>query len=145
MTAGVLGATALFGSHPSVRWLALILLVVGVAILALRPVLGLLALVLAALLGRAEFGTGTAVAVNPATLLVPALLVVWVLYLVLRRDIRIAPSRLNAPLIFFLLAGLLSLLVGTVLWDPMVPRAAISSLCRLHSGRSLPSRRARSG
>ena len=72
-------------STPHLRWLALILLGLGAVVLALRPVLGLLALVLAALVGRAEFGTGTAVAVNPATLLVPALLVVWVLYMVLRR------------------------------------------------------------
>jgi hypothetical protein len=79
--------------------------------------------VLVALLGRVEFGTGTAVAINPATLLVPALLAIWVLYMILRRDIRIAPSRLNAPLVCFLLAGLMSLLIGTALWDPEVPRS----------------------
>jgi hypothetical protein len=122
VAAGVLGGAAFFGG-PYLRRSSLILLGLGAAVLALRPVLGLPALVLAALVGRAEFGTGTAVAVNPATLLVPAMLIFWVLYMILRRDIRIAPSRLNAPLALFLLAGLLSLLIGTALWDPAVPRA----------------------
>jgi hypothetical protein len=123
VVAGVLGVAAFFGAHPYVWWLILVLLGLGAVVIVLRPVVGLLALVLVALVGRVEFGTGTAVAVNLATLLVPALLGVWVLYMVLRRDIRIAPSRLNAPLGFFLLAGLLSLLIGTALWDPGVPRA----------------------
>jgi hypothetical protein len=124
VAAGVLGAAALFGSHPSVRWLALILLGAGAALLALHPALGLLALVLAALVGRAEFGTGTAVAVNPATLLVPALLGLWVLVMVLRRDIRIA-HHASMP------AGSLPWLAGplssgrTVLWDLIVPAPAL--------------------
>ena len=123
VVAGVLGGAALFGFHAYPRWLELIVLGLGVVVVAQRPVLGLLALVLAALVARAEFGTGTAVAINPATLLVPAMLVIWVLYMVLRRNIHIVSSRLNAPLVFFLLAGLLSLLIGTALWDPAVPRS----------------------
>ena len=123
VVAGVLGAAALFGFHPRLQWLALILLGLGAVVMVQRPVLGLLALVLAALVGRAEFGTGTAVAVNPATLLAPTLLVVWVLNMVLRRDIRQVSSRTNAPLGLFLLSGLVSLLLGTALWDPGVPRS----------------------
>jgi hypothetical protein len=123
VVAGVLVGSAILGFHPDLRWRALILLGLGAVVLALRPVLGLLALVLAALVGRAEFGTGTAVAVNPATLLVPTLLVVGVLYKVLRKDIRLVPSRTNAPLGLFLLSGLVSLLLGTALWDPGVPRS----------------------
>jgi|WetSurMetagenome_2_1015567.scaffolds.fasta_scaffold75617_2 hypothetical protein len=119
----VLGAAALFGAHASLLWLTLILLGLGAVVVVQRPVLGLLALVLVALVARAEFGTGTAVAVNPATLLVPTLLVVWVLYMVLRKDIRVVPSRTNAPLGLFLLSAILSLLLGTALWDPSVPRS----------------------
>ena len=121
VVAGVLGGAALFGFHPRLQSLALILLGLGAVVMVQRPVLGLLALVLAALVGRAEFGTGTAVAVNPATLLAPTLLVVWVLNMVLRRDIRLVPSRTNAPLGLFLLSGLVSLLLGTALWDPGMP------------------------
>ena len=124
VVAGVLGAAALLGANPQARWLAPILLGPGAVVLALSPVLGLLALVLSALLSRMELDTGTAVVVNPAALLVPVLLVTWVLNMVLRRDLRVAPSRLNAPLVTFLLAGLLSLLIGTVLWDPAVPRGS---------------------
>ena len=54
MVAGVLGAAALFGFHPRLQWLALILLGLGAVVMVQRPVLGLLALVLAALVGRAS-------------------------------------------------------------------------------------------
>lgn len=123
--AALIGA-AYLGLHPSRRWLILLgggLL--GLA-LVLQPVLGLPALVLAALLVPMEFGTGTEVSLNPATLLVPALLVLWVLKMVRDRDLRLAPSRTNGPLLLFLATGLLSLLVGNVLWDPSVPRMELS-------------------
>ncbi len=123
--AALIGA-AYLGLHPSRRWLILLgggLL--GLA-LVLQPVLGLPALVLAALLVPMEFGTGTEVSLNPATLLVPALLVLWVLKMVRDRDLRLAPSRTNGPLLLFLATGLLSLLVGNVLWDPSVPHIDLS-------------------
>jgi O-antigen ligase len=82
-----------------------------------------LLLVLVAQVGRVELDTGTAVAVNPSILLVPALLAAWFLSMVVGRRLYIARSPVNAPLVTFLLTGLLSLLVGTALWNPEVPRA----------------------
>ena len=46
---------------------------------------------------------------------------VWLLDMVRRRAVRIAPSRTNLPLLLFLGASLLSLLIGRATWDPMVP------------------------
>ena len=120
--AAVLVLAALFGYKASSRWLSLLVIGVAVVVLLGRPVLGLLGLMLAALVVRLEFGTGTEVMLNPATLLVPALLALWVLDMVRRRDVRLAPSRTNKPLWLFLLAGLFSLMVGNALWDPAVPR-----------------------
>lgn len=105
--------------------LLLLLLVAALGGLALLqwPLLGLVALPVAALLGRLEIGTGSEVTLNPATLLVPALLVVWILDMMRRGEVRLAPSRTNRPLLLFLAAGLVSLVIGIGTWDPAVPRS----------------------
>jgi len=120
-----------FGLHASLRWLILLMAGMGAIVLLQRPILGLLALVPAALVVPLEFGTGTAVAVNPATLLVPALLGLWLLDMVRRRELRPVPSRTTRPLSLFLLAGLVSLLVGSALWDPAVPRSGNFALVQV--------------
>ena len=117
----VLLAAAYLGRRPSVFWLGLLAAGIGGLALFAQPVLGLPALVLAALVVPIEFGTGTDVKLNPATLLIPVLLAVWLLVMVTRRHISLAPSATNRPLALFLLASLLSLLIGRATWDPMVP------------------------
>ena len=119
----VLLGAILLGSLASPQWLALPLAGMGVFALLQQPTLGLVAMVAAALLVRLEIGTGTEVALNPVTLLVPALLALWVLDMMHRGKARLAPSRTNRPLLLFLLAGLLSLLIGLATWDPAVPRS----------------------
>jgi hypothetical protein len=73
--------------------------------------------------GPLDFGTGTEVSLNLSTLLVPALLGLWLLNMLRQQAVGLAPSRTNRPLLLFLLAGLLSLLIGTANWDPAVPRS----------------------
>ena len=121
IAAGVLLAAAYFGQHASLRWLALLIAGLGALALLARPVLGLFFLAAVALVLPLEFGTGTAVTLNPATLLIPALLVLWLLNMVRRREVRLLPSRVNRPLLLFLAAGLLSLLIGRATWDLMAP------------------------
>ncbi|MCL4294790.1 MAG: O-antigen ligase family protein [Anaerolineae bacterium] len=121
ITIVLLGA-AYLGSHPSILWLALLVVSIGALILLRWPIMGLLALIPAALVIPLEIGTGSEVALNPASLLVPALLALWVLGMVHRQEVRLAPSRTNRPLLLFLLAGLFSLLIGNALWDPAVSR-----------------------
>ena len=96
---GVLLGAAVLGYKASVIWLALLVVGIGAVALLRQPILGLLALVAAALVVPLEVGTGTAVALNPATLLVPALIGVWVLDMVRRRNIGLVPSRTNRPLL----------------------------------------------
>ena len=131
VVAVVLLGAVYFGSHVSMRWLMLLVASIGTAVLLQQPSLGLLALVSAAMVVRLEFGTGTEVVLNPATLLVPAVLALWLLGMVRRRELRMVPSRTTRPLVLFLLAGLLSLLVGNVLWDPAVPRSGNFTLVQL--------------
>lgn len=129
--AGVLLLAVAAGVRTSALWLALPAAAAGAVVLLAHPVLGLLALVFAALLVSIDVSTGTAVTLNAATLLVPALLGVWLLDMVYQRKLHLAPSATNRPLFLLLLAGLLSLLVGTALWDPAVPRPGSFTLVQL--------------
>lgn len=114
---------AYLGKHASVLWLAVLVAGGAALILLRRPVLGLLALVAAALTVPLEIGTGTDVKLNIVALLIPVLAVVWLLDVARRREIHIASSRANLPLLLFLAASLLSLLIGRATWDPSVPVA----------------------
>ena len=127
----VLLFAAYLGAHARRRWLLLLMGGIGGLALLQWPVLGLAALVPAALVVPMEFGTGTEVALNLATLLVPALLALWFLDMMRRRELRLAPSCTTRPLVLFLFAGLLSLLVGNALWDPAVPRSGSFTLVQL--------------
>lgn len=122
VAAGVLLAAMALGYEASPRWLAIVIAGMGALVLIRRPALGLFAIVTAALLLPMEIDTGTEVALNPVTLLLPALLGLWLLVMALRGRIALVPSPVNKPLLLFVAAGLLSLMVGLVLWDPGIPR-----------------------
>lgn len=117
----VLLAAAYVGRRPSVLWVGMLAAGIGGAALLALPVLGLPALVLASLVVPLEIDTGTDVKLNAAALLIPALTVVWLLDMARRREVRIAHSRASLPLLLFLGASLLSLLIGRATWDPTVP------------------------
>lgn len=121
VAAAVLALAFLLGWRASPTWLGLLLAAAGGLVLLARPVLGLPALVLAALVVPLEIGTGTEVRLNPVTLLIPALAALWLLDMIRRQELRFAASPTNRPLLLFLGAGLLSLLIGRATWDPMVP------------------------
>ncbi|MCX6031997.1 MAG: O-antigen ligase family protein [Chloroflexi bacterium] len=129
--AAVLALSALLGMRASVMWLGLLVAGLSGLILLQRPVLSLLALVAAALVLPLKIGTGTEVKINPATLLIPAVLALWLLGMILRRDLHLAAARVNRPLLLFLLAGLLSLGVGNATWDLTVPRVGNFLLVQL--------------
>jgi O-antigen ligase len=124
LVAIVLGASMYLGRQASVRWLVLLLAGISAIVVLVRPTVGLLALVPAALLLPLEIGTGTDVTLNLVTLLVPALVAIWLLNMVRQRQFRLASSSVNLPLALFLGASLLSLLIGRATWDPLVPVGA---------------------
>lgn len=112
----------LLGTRSSPRWLALLGVSIGAVTVLQNPVLGVVGLPLTSLIVPLEIGTGTLVSLNPASLLVPAMLAVWMLDMVRKQDLSMVSSRTTRPLVLFLLINLASLLIGTVLWDPAVPR-----------------------
>ncbi len=103
----------------------------GALMLLARPWLAPIALVLAALMVRREYGTGTEVALNTATLLPPILAAVWLVRGIVTRNLRRLPTPADRPWVFFLLALLLSLIVGRATWDPTVPQPANFLLVQL--------------
>jgi hypothetical protein len=117
----VLMGSAVLGYRASVRWLVLACLGLGAFILIQWPEVSLLSLAPAALVAPIEIGTGTAVALNPITLLIPAVLGIWLLDRAQRGEVNLVRSNTNGPLLLFLLTGLLSLGVGRANWDPAVP------------------------
>jgi O-antigen ligase len=120
LTSTLLLAAAL-GMRASTTLFAGVLALAAGLVLLLRPILGLPALLLVALVVSRDFSTGTDVKLNLAALLVPALLVVWLLDKLRRHDMHFAASRANLPLVLFLGAGLLSLLIGRATWNISVP------------------------
>lgn len=131
IAAAVLALAALLGRRASPLWLGLLVAAAaGLALLA-RPVLGLPALVLAALVVPVEISTGTDVKLNLASLLAPALLMPWLLDTARRKRASLAWSATNRPLASFLIGGLLSLLIGTATWSPAVPRSGNLLLVQL--------------
>ncbi len=123
VVAGVLLAAVFLGLRASLRWLLLLSAGIGALALLHAPQLGLLALIAAALVVRFEISTGTEVLLNVATLLIPALFALWLLDNIRQRAWCWSASRVNRPLTLFLLAGLLSYLVGNAFWDPAVPKS----------------------
>lgn len=128
---GVLFAAAVLGRLASLYWLLLFLMGGGTLVLLKAPNLGLLAVVAAALVVPLEFSTGTEVKLNLATLLVPALFALWLLQGIRARSFHWMHSSVNRPLGLFLMAGLLSLLIGNATWDPAVPKSGSFLLVQL--------------
>ena len=119
--AGVLVLAALLGMRASPVWLGLLVAGLGGLLLFAQPALGVLALTIVALLPLVEINTGTDVNINAASLVIPALALIWLLDGVRRRRISIVRTRANLPLLLFLAAGLASLLIGRVTWNIFVP------------------------
>ncbi|HOU11929.1 MAG TPA: O-antigen ligase family protein [Anaerolineae bacterium] len=123
LVVGVLLAAAYLGRRPSMRWLMLFAAGAGGLLLLRAPILGLYGILGAALMARIVIATGTEVELNVATLLIPAVFLLWLVDRAGRRELHWANSRVDRPLLLFLLAGLIALLAGNVLWDPAVPKS----------------------
>lgn len=127
----VLGASLVLGSMASVYVLVGLVALAGVMALVVKPEVGLIVLVAAALVARFDIPTGTEVLLNPATLMVPGLAAVVLVAALTRRPVTLARSRVMLPMVAFLVAGLVSLFVGNATWDPFVPRGGNLILVQL--------------
>lgn len=128
----VVAATVLFlsyvlGRRPS----SMLLVLLGGALLALflqrRPELGLVAVLLSALVVPFSIGTGTQSRLHAALLLIPLLVVLWLVDMVMRQKIRLAPSPTNLPLLVFVLSAVLSFVAGNMPWNYFAARAPLAA------------------
>lgn len=122
----LLVGAVILGYRTSMRWLMLIGAVfAGIILIILteEPRLGLLGLIAVTLVLPVEINTGTEVSLNIATLFVPTLFVLLLIGNIRKHEFYWSASRVNPPLMLFVLAGLLSLLLGNALWDPTIPKS----------------------
>ncbi len=124
LVAAILIAAALGGLRPSLSAYVLVLLVgaFGLALLLQQPELGLVALAAMSFTLPIEFGAG-GISITPPALLIPLVFGVWLLDSLRRQSVKLPASRTTLPLVLFVGSGALSLIVGTLFWDPSVPRA----------------------
>jgi len=114
---------ALGWAVPTIDWGVLLAgaAIAAAALLILRRFeLGPIALLLTTAFVRFTLPTGTHSRIVASLLVATLLIGVWVVKMLLRRELSLVPSRVNAPLIGFALAATLSVLWHLVFMDPVV-------------------------
>jgi hypothetical protein len=113
--AAVLLVSVVLARHPSARYLILLIAPAGAAILMRYPPLGLIGIVIACFVPIA-LGTGTQTEIGASMLLLAAMIGLWVLDMIRRRDLRLMPSRTLMPLAAFITVVFLSFGAGQLPW-----------------------------
>ena len=128
---GVLIGVVVFGMFASSYMLFAVGAAIGGIFLLRQPLVGLIFLILVALLVPIEIDTGTEVSLNLTVFLIPVVLIAWILSKLTAPHFRIVGSKTFLPLMLFLVMGLLSLMIGNILWDPLVPKSSNFILVQL--------------
>jgi O-antigen ligase len=131
MASGLMGLSGLKGYWILLFFLALLFGAGGLVFLLKQPALGLVAMAALSPILPLEMGTGSEIALTPPMLLIPAVVLVWALEGWRKRSLHLSASRTTLPLLLFVGSGLLSLLAGTIYWDPFVPRPGNLMLVQL--------------
>jgi O-antigen ligase len=122
IVAGTIIASAVL-SIPASPWVLLLLVGgAGVAVMLRQPAVGLAVLAALGFTVPLEFGTGTEVVLTAPVFLIPMVTLAWLLFTVWQGSPRLPMSRTTLPIVLFVASGLLSLVAGTVYWNPLVFR-----------------------
>jgi O-antigen ligase len=114
---------AVLGRRPSMIYLIVPAAIAGGLVLLRWPILGLPLLIVAAFWVPIEIGTGTEVSLNISSVLIPALLGIWIMIALVHQRLTLVPSRVNTPLMVFLAFGIVSIIISNLTWDPTVPKS----------------------
>lgn len=131
---GILLASAVLAYMMPSRPMLLLLIGLGPAVTAMivylkQPALGMLALVFAAMAVPLSIGTGTDTSLNPVVLLVPALTMLWVLDMALRKKAIRVYRHTSVYLVLALMAAVgLSYVVGQLSWFDISGAGAAAQL-----------------
>ncbi len=131
LVTAVIILSIIFGLNASYSLLFLVLVLIATVISLRSPLLIVMVLPLIALALPIRIDTGTDVQLNGFVLALPIAAAIWLLNRVVNRRLRFVYSKTLLPLLLFLLSALISMFIGNVLWDPLVPRAANLTLVQL--------------
>ncbi len=95
-----------------------IVVVVLLAIALRRPQLGVLGVALTPFLISLLFPTGTNAVVPMSLVAALAMVLIWIVWMLVRKEVRLVPSRINLPILLFILVSLLSLPFSYLFWRP---------------------------
>jgi hypothetical protein len=102
------------GQQPSVRYIQIPLLLVGVWLLWRSPALGLVIMLVSASLLKLVLSTGTQTSLHLAFVLVPVMLGLWVVQMLARRSFHLTPSRTTLPAFGLVLVTTIALINGNL-------------------------------
>lgn len=115
-----LAAAFWLGPRASTRYLTLIAAAIGGVLLLRWPQWGLVLLIPVSMVVPITLGTGTQTEVPISFLLLAGVLGLWVVDMLRRREIRLAPSPANVPLLALIVVAGLALVAGQAYWNPFV-------------------------
>jgi O-antigen ligase len=126
---GIFFLALLIGPHANLSLviLSVVLVIVffGFLLLQRQPAWGILAMIPIAFLGYFPIQTGTNVALYANFLAIPTLAVIWILRgMLIKKDVRLAESRVNLPAIIFIAVVTVSFVIGNYEWFPQAIRRA---------------------
>ncbi len=123
----VLAAAAYLGREPSTRYVYLACAAAGGLILFRWPELGLVAVLVSALCVPFALATGTKTSIHAAILLIPFLFALLVANGIRERNLKLAASPANVPLIVFCSSAVVSFLVGNMPWNYFAATASLQA------------------
>jgi len=125
VVAAVLGLSYYLGRRPNLDYAAVPVLAVAGWLLLRQPVIGLVAIIPAAMVLPYAVGTGTGTALNLAFLMVPGLIGIWVVKQMLARSVSLRAGRMNLPLFGLVLTAIISLVSGYLPWVVFAQQAPV--------------------
>lgn len=127
IVAATLFFAAYWGRGSSITTLALLLAAVGGLVLFQKPELGLPGLLSGALCTAFTIGTGTQTPIHAVVILIPVLLLIWLIEMILAKQVQLVPSEVNKPLFAFVASVTISYLAGNLPWNLFAGRASLQS------------------
>jgi hypothetical protein len=123
----VLVLSAVVGLVGSPKYLIFAIGVMGALFIVLKPPVGLIALLVAALVIPLQIDTGTQTSIHTALLLIPALFFVWLANMLRKGAIDIVPSQTNLPLFALSVIAVIAFIVGNLPWNYFVERVSLQA------------------
>ncbi len=120
IAAAILGS-AVLAYRADVMYLGVVVGVAGLLLIIRKPHLGIIGLIPASMLAPVSIGTGTGTEINATIALLATLLALWVLSMLLRRQLRFIASPVIAPAFAFAVAAVLAFLSGQLPWFVALP------------------------